>query len=171
MIYIPFIIGGIGFVFWGLKGALIGAAIGGVISGFWYLFAKQTAEFNASKQEHKTSSQTSTGNNISPALLMKFRILALIASMMKADGVNAILKAVKTLCQYDCGGSHVLVHCMGENNRSRTVVEAFYFTKCRQHFDDEYKGCKNHLIWNCEQGYLPPLTEMENMLRMVVDVK
>ena len=91
MIYIPFIIGGIGFVFWGLKGALIGAAIGGVISGFWYLFAKQTAEFNASKQEHKTSSQTSTGNNISPALLMKFRILALIASVMKADGV--ILKS------------------------------------------------------------------------------
>ena len=41
--------------------------------------------------------------------------------------VNAILKAVKTLCQYDCDGSHILVHCMGGNNRSRTVVEAFYF--------------------------------------------
>jgi len=78
--------------------------------------------------------------------------------------VNAILKAVKTLCQYDCDGSHILVHCMGGNNRSRTIVEAFYFTKCGQHFDDEYKGSKNHLIWNCEQGYLAPLSEMEQLL-------
>lgn len=91
MIYIPFIIGGLGFIFWGLKGALIGGFIGGIVSGLWYLFAKQTADFNASKQEHKTSSQASTGKNISPALLMKFRILALIAGVMKADGV--ILKA------------------------------------------------------------------------------
>lgn len=91
MIYVPFIIGGIGFVFWGLKGALIGGAIGVVASGYWYLITKQTAKFNTSKQEHKTSSQASAGNNISPALLMKFRILALIAGVMKADGV--ILKA------------------------------------------------------------------------------
>lgn len=91
MIYVPFIIGGIGFVFWGLKGALIGGAIGVVASGYWYLITKQTAKFNTSKQEHKTSSQASAGNNISTALLMKFRILALIAGVMKADGV--ILKA------------------------------------------------------------------------------
>ena len=92
MIYIPFIIGGLGFIFWGLKGALVGGFIGGIVSGLWYLFAKQTADFNASKQEHKTFSQASSvGNNISPALLMKFRILALIARVMKADGV--ILKA------------------------------------------------------------------------------
>ena len=26
------------------------------------------------------------------------------------------------------------------------------------------KGSKNHLIWNCEQGYLPPLPEMEQLL-------
>lgn len=79
--------------------------------------------------------------------------------------VEAILSAVQKLCQYDRDGSHIIVHCLHGNNRSRTVVEAFYFAKYCKHFEDEYKGYTNHLIWNCEQGYLPPLPEMEHLLR------
>lgn len=78
--------------------------------------------------------------------------------------VNAILQAVVKLADYDKDGTHIIVHCMGGNNRSRTVVEAYHFAKTGTHLEDEYKGCTNHLIWNCEQGYLPPLSEMEKLL-------
>lgn len=88
MTYIPFIIGGIGFIFWGWKGALVGGIIGGIISGIWYLVKTGRAE---SSSNNKNSTQTKEQPRISAALLMKFRILALIASVMKADGV--ILKA------------------------------------------------------------------------------
>lgn len=75
-----------------------------------------------------------------------------------------LLNAVAKLAEYDKDGSHIIVHCMGGNNRSRTVVEAFYFAKLGTHLEDEYKGYPNHLIYNCESGYLPPLKEMEILL-------
>ena len=78
--------------------------------------------------------------------------------------VNAILQAVAKLAEYDKDDSHIIVHCMGGNNRSRTVVEAFHFAKFGTHLKDEYKGYPNHLIYNCESGFLPPLKEMENLL-------
>ncbi len=88
MIYIPFIIGGIGFIFWGWIGALIGCIIGGIIYGIWYLAKTGSIE---SSSNNKNYTQTKEQPHISAALLMKFRILALIADVMKADGV--ILKA------------------------------------------------------------------------------
>lgn len=78
--------------------------------------------------------------------------------------VNAILQAVAKITEYDKDGTPIIVHCMGGNNRSRTVVEAFYFAKLGTHLEDEYKGYPNHLIYNCESGYLPPLKEMEILL-------
>lgn len=83
--------------------------------------------------------------------------------------LDMILKAVAILAEYDRDGSHIIVHCLGGNNRSRTVVEAFHFVKLGTHFEDEYKGCTNHLIWNCEQGNLPPLSEMEELLTKIKD--
>ena len=79
--------------------------------------------------------------------------------------LDMILLAVSKLADYDKGGSHIIVHCLHGNNRSRTVVEAYHFAKLGFHFEDEYNGCKNHLIWNCEQGYLPPLPEVEKLLK------
>lgn len=79
--------------------------------------------------------------------------------------LDMVLLAVSKLAEYDRDGSHIIVHCLHGNNRSRTVVEAYYFAKLGLHVEDECKGYKNHLIWNCEQGYLPPLSEMENLLK------
>ena len=78
--------------------------------------------------------------------------------------VNAILQAVAKLAEYDKDGSPIIVHCMGGNNRSRTVVEAYHFAKTGKHIEDMYRGYFNHLHYNCESGYLPPLKEMEQLL-------
>ena len=78
--------------------------------------------------------------------------------------VNAILQAVAKLAEYDKDGTPIIVHCMGGNNRSRTVVEAYHFAKTGTHLEDMYRGYMNHLPYNCENGYLPPLKEMEQLL-------
>jgi len=78
--------------------------------------------------------------------------------------VDAILQAVIKLAEYDKDGTQIIVHCMGGNNRSRTVVEAYHFTKTGTHLEDMYRGYMNHLHYNCESGYLPPLKEMEHLL-------
>ena len=81
--------------------------------------------------------------------------------------VNAILQAVAKLAEYDKDGTPIIVHCMGGNNRSRTVVEAFYFAKLGTHLEDEYKGYPNHLLFNCGGGFLPPIKDMEKMIRHI----
>lgn len=77
---------------------------------------------------------------------------------------NAILQAVAKLAEYDKDGTPIIVHCMGGNNRSRTVVEAYHFAKTGTHLEDEYKGYHNHLLYNCGEGFLPPINEMEKLL-------
>ena len=79
--------------------------------------------------------------------------------------LNMVLQAVAKLGIYAGDGSPIIVHCMGGNNRSRTVVEAYYFAKYGTHYEDEYKGFQNHLIYNCERGFLPALSEMEQLLK------
>ncbi|MBQ3998885.1 MAG: dual specificity protein phosphatase family protein [Paludibacteraceae bacterium] len=79
--------------------------------------------------------------------------------------LNIVLQAVAKLAEYDRDGSHIIVHCLHGDNRSRTVVEAYHFAKLGFHFEDECKGYTNHLVWNCSQGYLPPLPEMEKLLK------
>ena len=78
--------------------------------------------------------------------------------------VNAILQAVAKLFEYDRDGSPIIVHCLGGNNRSRTVVEAYHFAKLGRHLEDEYKGYPNHLLYNCGEGFLPLIKEMGKKL-------
>ena len=78
--------------------------------------------------------------------------------------VELLLNAVAKLAEYDKDGGHIIVHCMGGNNRSRTVVEAFHYIKTGAQFDDEYKGYPNHLLYNCGEGYLPPFEAFEKLL-------
>lgn len=81
--------------------------------------------------------------------------------------LDIVLQAIAKLAEYDRDGSHIIVHCLHGNNRSRTVVEAYHYAKLGTHYEDEYKGYTNHLIWNCAQGYLPPLPEMERLLSKI----
>ena len=79
-------------------------------------------------------------------------------------GWENIIKAVKTLMQFEATNKHILVHCDGGNHRSRLVVEAFHYAKLGSHLLDEYKGYDNHLIYDCCSGFLPPLEEVEGEL-------
>ena len=51
------------------------------------------------------------------------------------------------------------------------MIEAFHYAKMVYHFEDEYKGCLNHLIYNCEARHLPPLEDVEHELRFLRDYK
>ena len=82
-------------------------------------------------------------------------------------GFRNLLMAVKHLLLTDNFGKRSLVCCDFGVNRSRTVIEAFHFAKMGLHFADEYKGCLNHLIYNCEAGHLPPLSYVEHELRIL----
>lgn len=79
-------------------------------------------------------------------------------------GLENILAAIEELAAADKAGEKVLLHCMCGNNRSRTVAEAFYFVKCGSQFEDEYKDYRNHIIYNCVNGHLPQIQEMESIL-------
>lgn len=80
-------------------------------------------------------------------------------------GYQKILDAVRHLLYWDNLGKRSLVCCDFGVNRSRTVVEAFHYARMGYHFEDEYKGCVNHLIYNCQAGHLPPLSEVESELK------
>ena len=80
-------------------------------------------------------------------------------------GYKKILAAVGYLLHWDKLGKGSIVCCDFGVNRSRTVIEAFHFAKMGFHFEDEYEGCTNHLVYNCTTGYLPPLSEVEYELK------
>ena len=84
-------------------------------------------------------------------------------------GYEKILDAVRHLLFWDNEGKRSLVCCDFGVNRSRTVIEAFHYAKMGYHFEDEYKGYLNHLIYNCEAGHLPPLAEVEYDLEHLYD--
>ena len=80
-------------------------------------------------------------------------------------GFKKILKAVNYLLHWDKREMRSIVCCDFGNYRSRTVVEAFHYAKMGFHFEDEYKGYTNHLIYSCSTGHLPPLAEVEYELK------
>ena len=86
-------------------------------------------------------------------------------------GFRNLLMAVRSLLICDLFGRRSIVCCDFGVNRSRTVIEAFHYAKLGFHFEDEYKGYLNHLIYNCETGYLPPLEEVEYELRFLNEYK
>ena len=61
-------------------------------------------------------------------------------------------------------GKKIIVHCDFGNNRSRTLVEAFYYHLFGKHMEDEYKGEINHLVYNSKVGHLPPMEDLEKDL-------
>ena len=82
-------------------------------------------------------------------------------------GLENILKAVRILEEADVEKAPVIVHCGFGNNRSRVVAECFHFRKTGFQLKDEYKGALNHLAYNCGIGLLPPIEDVERMLKEI----
>ena len=80
-------------------------------------------------------------------------------------GFDTLLKAVRYLLAWDRRDKRSIVCCAFGVNRSRTVIEAFHYAKLGFHFEDEYEGFTNHLIYNCTMGFLPPLEKVERELK------
>lgn len=80
-------------------------------------------------------------------------------------GLENILKAVRVLEKADADGAPAVVHCGFGNNRSRVVVECYHYRKLGFQLEDGYKGAFNHLAYNCSAGLLPPLPEVESLIR------
>ena len=81
-----------------------------------------------------------------------------------ADWFDALRWALRIMVTSYMTGIKMVVHCDFGNNRSRTFVEAFYYVLKGEQFHDEYKGEINHLVYNCKQGHLPPVEELEKHL-------
>ena len=67
---------------------------------------------------------------------------------------QTLLKAAQKIREYLPDLGRIIVCCVGGNNRSRTVIELFYYLTTGQHLVDEYKGCQNHLLYNINCGFL-----------------
>ncbi|MBQ7239399.1 MAG: dual specificity protein phosphatase family protein [Bacteroidales bacterium] len=78
--------------------------------------------------------------------------------------VDNQVHAVQLLSQYASLGEPIIVHCLFGINRSRTVVESYYYAKYGEQFEDEYKGFKNHLMYNIARVFLPPMEEIRKKL-------
>ena len=79
-------------------------------------------------------------------------------------GWENITQAVAVLLRYDKENKQMIVHCDFGQHPSRLVVEAFYYAKYGEHFEGEYRGFANRLIYNCQSHHLPELSIVEKVL-------
>ena len=85
-----------------------------------------------------------------------------------ADWIPSFAEALPKIYRAFKEGKKQIVHCDLGNNRSRSLVEALYYAINRKHFPDEYKGEFNHLIYNCKEGHLPDVSELELRIQLMV---
>lgn len=79
-------------------------------------------------------------------------------------GLNSLYEALKVLYSAEKQDKKVILHCMLGNNRSRTVAEAYHYSRFHEHLEDPYKGYKSHLFYNCENSFLLSVEEIEFFL-------
>lgn len=85
-----------------------------------------------------------------------------------AQWLDALMTALPRMLYAYKTGLKQVIHCDFGNNRSRSFVEALYYCLHNEHFQDEYKGEINHLVYNCAIKHLPDLTQTENLLKSLI---
>ena len=88
-----------------------------------------------------------------------------------ADWLDSFAVALPKMYRAYKDGKKQIVHCDMGNNRRRSFVEALYFAIVRKEYDDPYKGADNHLEYNCLQGHLSDIGEMERRIRAMISDK
>lgn len=79
--------------------------------------------------------------------------------------MEAYSQVLPKLLDAHVAGKKMVVHCDFGANRSRTLIEAFYYMLTGEELLDEHKGEINHLAYNCKQGHFPPLAETEAWIK------
>ena len=89
------------------------------------------------------------------------------------NGINSIYGACYILHLAELAGLRVYLHCHAGKHRSRVIQAAYHFMRSNSHYDGyEYNGFDTPLHYDCSEGDLPPLKEMESFLgRMSKAVK
>ena len=87
-----------------------------------------------------------------------------------ADWLPSFAEALPKVYRAFKDGKKQIVHCDLGNNRSRSLVEALYYAIHRKQFPDEYKGEINHLIYNCKEGHLPSIQELEHRITRILGI-
>ena len=123
-----------------------------------YIYGKAGCVINVSEKEYPAEIREELERQ--GKLLRHFPLVETGKDM----GLDNIIRCVRVLEEADADGIPVIVHCGFGNNRSRVVVECFHFRKMGFQLEDEYKGAKNHLAYNCGIGLLPPIKEVERIL-------
>lgn len=85
-----------------------------------------------------------------------------------AEWMEALSIALPKMYRAYKDGKKQVVHCDFGNNRSRTFVEALYFAIAGKQYEDPYKGDFNHLIYNCKEGHLPDVADLEARIRAMI---
>jgi hypothetical protein len=67
-------------------------------------------------------------------------------------------------------GKKQVIHCEDGNTRSQTFVEALYYAIKRKEYDEPYNGVANHLAYNCREGHLPDIADLERRIRSMIGV-
>ena len=85
-----------------------------------------------------------------------------------ADWLESFAIALPKMYRACKAGKKQIVHCDLGNNRSRAFAEALFFAVVRKEYDEPYKGADNHLEYNCIQGHLPDIGEVERRIRAMI---
>ena len=84
------------------------------------------------------------------------------------NGVNSIYGACWVLRLSESAGMSAYLHCHAGRHRSRVVQAAYHFMRSNSHFGGfAFEGYDTALHYDCANGYLPPLCEMEAFLGKV----
>lgn len=85
-----------------------------------------------------------------------------------SEWIEALSIALPKMYRAYRDGKKQIVHCDCGNNRSRTFVEALYYAINGKQYEDTYKGEVNHLVYNCKEGHLPDVADLERRIRSMI---
>lgn len=82
-------------------------------------------------------------------------------------GLNSIYGAMIILYNAELKQKRVYLHCHAGVNRSRIIEACYYYMRTGKQLETNTNGFINRLCASCTRGYLPPLSEMQNFLRLL----
>lgn len=84
-----------------------------------------------------------------------------------SEWLDALSRALPKMYSAFRLGWNQVIHTDG-GTKSQTFVEALYYAVKKTEYDEPYNGVANHLAFNCREGHLPDLPDMERRIRSMI---